>query len=94
MKNYKKIKNELQFEFEETFKKLKVVNYKSVFITTNLSKLGNYELPIKIKLEIIFKSLIKSIGKNYTIFCPGMSLGLMESGVPFNKKKNSSRKCW
>lgn len=87
MKNYKKIKKELQFEFEETFKKLKVANYKNVFITTNLSKLGNYELPIKIKLEIIFKSLIKSIGKNYSIFCPGMSPGLMESGVPFNKKK-------
>lgn len=87
LKSYQKNKNELQSEYEKTFKKLKVENYKNVFITTNLSKLGNYKLPIKVKLDIIYKSLIKSIGKNYTIFCPGMSMGLMKSKSPFIKKK-------
>lgn len=87
MNKNKRIEIKFENEFKKTFLNLKVNKYKNIFITSDLSKIGPIEIPIKRKLEIIFKSLKKVIGKNYSIFCPGMSLSLMKNTQTFNVKK-------
>ncbi len=83
----KNIESDFKNEFKKTFINLKVNKHKNVFITSNLSKMGSHELSINKKLELIYTSLKEVMGKNSSIFCPGMSLSLMKNKHVFDVKK-------
>ncbi|MDB2680900.1 AAC(3) family N-acetyltransferase [Candidatus Pelagibacter bacterium] len=79
-------------DFLLSFKKLKLNKNKNVYVTSNLTNISKIRIPKQKKLELIFNSLTKTIGKNYTIFVPGASLNLCNSNIPFDLENTPSHK--
>lgn len=83
---------EFEKDFLLSFKKLKLNKNKNVYITSNLTNISKIRIPKQKKLELIFNSLTKTIGKKYTIFVPGASLNLCNSNIPFDLANTPSHK--
>jgi aminoglycoside 3-N-acetyltransferase len=90
MKN--KIENNFQNEILNALNKLKLKRVKNIYITSNLKNIGRIELLKKKKLDIIFKSLKKIMGNNYSIFSPAASMNLCNTSEIFDQKNTPSHK--
>ena len=82
---------EFENEFLLSFKKLRVNKNKNIFITSNLKKISNIRIKKQDKLELIFKSLAKSIGRNYTVFVPTATLNLCNTKNLFDLVNTPSK---
>jgi len=84
------LKNKLSADFKKGYQKLKLVNVKNIYVTSNLTAISNLRLPKKDKLKITLDALKKVMGKNYTIFSPSASFNLCNTKLIFDPKNTPS----
>tara|TARA_B100000401_G_C52619781_1_gene630771 strand:+ start:8 stop:835 length:828 start_codon:yes stop_codon:yes gene_type:complete len=82
--------NQFEKEFISSFKKLKINNNKNIYVTSNLSSISKIRIRKQKKLELIFKSLKKTMGDNYSIFVPTATLNLCNTKIPFDPQNSPS----
>jgi aminoglycoside 3-N-acetyltransferase len=87
-----KIQKIFSKEVIDTFKKIKLINCKNIYITSNLKQIGRIKIFKQKKLDIIYQSLIKVMGNKYSIFFPGASMNLCNSFETFDQKNTPSNK--
>ena len=85
-------KKKLSNDFKKSYKKLKLVNVKNIYITSNLTAISNLRLPKKDKLKITLDTLKEVMGKNYTIFSPSSSYNLCNTRLTFDLKNTPSHR--
>ena len=89
-------KNNIEYNFQKNLnlnlKKINKNKNKNIYVTSDLSSLSSLRIKKKNKLKIIFDSLKKSSGKNFTIFTPGATLNLCGTNEIFDIKKTKSYK--
>ena len=76
----------------QKLKKLKINKTKNIFITSNLSILGKLNINKDKLLKIILECLIKTMGKNYSIFAPSSTMNLCNTNKIFDVDKTESYK--
>ena len=81
---------EFEKEILVSFKKLKINNHKSIYVTSNLTNISKIRIRKQEKLSSIFKCLIETIGINYSIFVPTATMNLCNKKTPFDLKKTPS----
>lgn len=89
--NPSQIKN-FEKDFLKSLNKLGLNKTKNIYITSNLTKISRYRFSKQKKLDLIFKSIKKTLGKNYTIFVPTASLNLCNTKIPFDVENTPSDK--
>lgn len=92
MKIKNNYQNELGFEKEvrKIFLKVGLCDIKNIYLTSNLSKLSQYRIKKKKKLNIILNVVKNIMGKDSTIFSPAASMNLCNKEGIFDLKKTSS----
>mgnify|MGYP001204150664 CR=1 FL=1 len=88
----KNLENNFKKEILNSFKKIKLKNIKNVYVTSDLSSAGRIKLVKKKKLDIIYESLKKIMGKNFSIFSPCASMNLCNTDIIFDINKTPSNK--
>jgi len=81
---------EFEKDFLFCFKKLKINKNKNIYVTSNLTDISKIRIKKKTKLDLLFKCLSKSMGKNNSIFVPTATLNLCNSKVIFDIENTSS----
>ena len=84
--------NIIKFEKEllKSFKKLKVNKNKNVYVTSNLTNISKIRIKKEVKLNSIYKCLIKTMGNNYSIFVPTATMNLCNTNILFDLKETPS----
>lgn len=84
--------NKLEFKKDllKCFKKIQVDKNKNIFITSNLIQMSKVRIKKFDKLDLILKTLISTIGENYSIFTPTATLNLCNTKFPFDVKRTPS----
>ena len=78
------INKKIILAFEKQFNKLKLKNCKNLYVTSNLKQFASLRIKKKDKLNIIFKTLKKTMNKNFTIFAPAATLNLCNTNQVFD----------
>ena len=84
-------KKKFEKELLVNFKKIKINKSKNIFVASNLKKISQIRLKKEIKLNIIFNSLKKSIGRNWSIFVPTATMNLCNKKDIFDVDNTPSK---
>ena len=88
--------NNIEYNFQKnlnlSLKKINKKKNKNIYVTSDLSSLSSLRIKKEKKLKIIFDTLKKSAGKNFTIFTPGATLNLCGTNEIFDIKNTKSYK--
>ena len=88
--------NNIEYNFQKnlnlSLKKINKKKNKNIYVTSDLSSLSSLRVKKEKKLKIIFDTLKKSAGKNFTIFTPGATLNLCGTNEIFDIKNTKSYK--
>ncbi len=82
----------LEISTNQALRKLKILDQKNIYLTSNLSKLGRLKLSKIKKLDIIFSQITKCMGKNYSIFSPAATMNLCNTNEIFYPESTPSNK--
>ena len=85
-----KIENQLTNDFNKKFENLNIKGSKNLYVTSNLTALGKLRIKKEKKLDIIFKSLIHSMGSDFSIFSPAATMNLCNTSKIFDLEKTPS----
>jgi aminoglycoside 3-N-acetyltransferase len=75
-----------------SLKKLKLNHNKNIYITSNLTKISKFRVSKKKKLDLVYKCIKNTLGKNHSIFVPTATLNLCNTKIPFDLENTPSDK--
>ncbi len=86
------MEKQIKSDLKKQFQMLKLKNCKNLYVTSNLRQFSKVRIRKNKKLEVILSALIKTMGKNFTIFTPAASLNLCNTNQVFDPVKTPSHK--